>query len=162
MAQLVAGGPMVHARLTVNTTGASRTKVGLLWCAITLKWDGEGFPDLGWSDFAVVITCWWAEALHRLLVANESVEVRFMEGPYRAELSRLDATGIRVRCFESTRSRREVRHEIVARLDTLMDSVLKASDELLSVHRERDPRDSDVVALESAARSLRSARQAGV
>jgi hypothetical protein len=59
--------------------------IGGVW----LVTEGDAFPQVGWSDFVVVLLCWWAGALLKV-IHNEDMQTRvpFMDGPYAVDVAR--------------------------------------------------------------------------
>ncbi len=79
---------------------------------VYLDFDGVGFPDVGWSDFVVVISGWWIEALERFQRGRlQQVELRFMDGPYWIEVVRGDGGTVALRCVEDRRGMGVVHEE---------------------------------------------------
>jgi hypothetical protein len=75
------------------------------------------FPAERWNDFAVVITSWWLEAIHKLDKGiDREVLMHFMDGPYHLVATRLSGDEIRLRCVERRRSDL-VRHDELITLD---------------------------------------------
>ncbi|WP_434387716.1 hypothetical protein [Melittangium boletus] len=78
--------------LHVDTDSLARTASGSLTGVLFLRGDGGAFPDERWSDFPVVVLTWWLEALDGLRAGRApSASCRFMEGPFRVELTRRGA-----------------------------------------------------------------------
>ncbi|KKL25974.1 hypothetical protein LCGC14_2399930 [marine sediment metagenome] len=76
-------------------------------------WDAEGheFPEKCWNDSVVVIVLWWVESLLQLLRGSEeTVELRFMEGPFWVRLTRAGQAGILLQ-FVDGRHGRDVKYE---------------------------------------------------
>jgi hypothetical protein len=61
----------------------ARSATGSITGQIFLRAPAGSFPEDGWSDFPVVILCWWIQGL-RALAAREtgSFQGLFMDGPY--------------------------------------------------------------------------------
>ena len=59
--------------------------IGGIW----LVTESGAFPQVGWSDFVVVLLCWWADALLKVLL-NQDIQARvhFMAGPYAVDVAR--------------------------------------------------------------------------
>ena len=95
---------------------ARRTSAGVVVAGITLHADALAFPAKGWTDFAEVVLLVLTEAALALLRGNPGpLEVRFMEGPYLVELSRVSAATWRAALVEDrlTRDTRSI-HELSA------------------------------------------------
>lgn len=49
----------------------------------------DSFPEIEWNDFVVIICNWWIDSLLNLESSNQtSVELMFMDGPFRVEVQR--------------------------------------------------------------------------
>jgi len=59
--------------------------IGGIW----LVTESGAFPQVGWSDFVVVLLCWWADALLKVLL-NQDIQARvhFMDGPFAVDVAR--------------------------------------------------------------------------
>jgi hypothetical protein len=62
--------------------------VGPIWLRSKEKSE-LAFPETGWTDFPVVVLCWWLNAVEAVL-RNTSAEAAcpFMDGPFEFVLSR--------------------------------------------------------------------------
>lgn len=58
------------------------------------------FPGPGWSDFVVIVLGWWLEDR-----GEQSVELRFMDGPYLMYVTREGLTGCTLQCCEDREER---------------------------------------------------------
>src|SRR5919106_3604708 len=89
--------------ITFDRASLERYDSGSIIGVIFFNFGDSPFPGQGWSDFVVVILCWWLEGLRHLRFMN-SVTFRFMDGPYQARAT-LGADGqLRVRCVEMRRA----------------------------------------------------------
>jgi hypothetical protein len=90
------------------------------------------FPAERWNDFAVVITSWWLEAVHKVEKGiDREVLMRFMDGPYHLAATRMSGDEIRRRCIESRRSD-VVCHEQVLKLGELGELVRRLARQVAS------------------------------
>jgi hypothetical protein len=76
-------------RAVVEPSAMERLRSGSIVGPIWWEADGEGFPEIGWDDFPVVILGWWLSALRsgRPGRSPTTVELVFMDGPWEASLS---------------------------------------------------------------------------
>lgn len=84
------GGAMgTDTLLVADAETAEFRKGGPAIGGIWLVTESSAFPQAGWSDFVVVLLCWWADALLRVL-HNEDMQARvnFMDGPYCVAVAR--------------------------------------------------------------------------
>ena len=66
----------------------SRSKSGVVWARIYFQFDGQTFPDKGWTDLAVAFVNAWLSAVMRVFVGSSYKEtVRFLDGPLAVEIS---------------------------------------------------------------------------
>jgi hypothetical protein len=63
------------------------------------------FPGAGWSDFVAIVLGWWLEALQTLIRGEQSVELRFMDGPYVMYAIREGLTHCTLQCCEDREER---------------------------------------------------------
>lgn len=141
---------MLVAHIQVDTRTAGRSASGLVHAGLRLQVDGTFFPDERWTDFAVVVLSWWADAGLRLLAGDEGTAlVRFMEGPFVVELEAMSAQAWQVRLIEDGQRRRVVQEAMVA-ATPLLDSVLEAGSQVLDLCRERGWWSPDAEALRGA------------
>lgn len=146
---------MKHASLAIDARNVSRSPAGLVIADLALRWDDVGFPDPRWSDFALVVARWWIEAVIRLLGGlEEVVEVRFMEGPYRARVHRSANGSWRLQCVEGG-LRQRIRHDVTMEPHAFVQSLLDSSELLLDACRERGWWDADAEQLDASRAQLR-------
>jgi hypothetical protein len=70
---------------------------GKITGGISIRVGNLFFPERGWNDFVFIILQWWLEAANGILKRSEQVvSLRFMDGPYRAELTAVGANIVRV------------------------------------------------------------------
>lgn len=114
---------------------------------------GVVFPDPGWNDFVVVILDAWALALPRLLRGeSQSERVHFMEGPYAVDISRIDASSIRL-CAIEGRDRQVACAE--GATVGFAESVVSASQDVLRACRDGGAWTRDAEQLDRALSDLR-------
>jgi len=83
---------------------------------IFLELEGSAFPERGWSDFPVIILCWWTDAWLQLEVpTRREVQWRFMDGPHAATLTK--AEGGTVRSTQVYTSLLEAGERVIAHCD---------------------------------------------
>jgi hypothetical protein len=85
--------------LTSIERTAGDSVVGAIWIAA-----GEtdlAFPEVGWSDFPVILLSTWIPALRQLLARGQAAECHFLDGPYHFTASAVDAGRWRLACFEA-------------------------------------------------------------
>ena len=146
---------MTRAQLILQENEVSFTGSDHIICRLALHWDRLAFPHPEWSDFAVVVLSWWAQAAERLLAgARGPVKVSFMDGPYEVAIERAESGVWRVQCIETGR-RPVVRHDVRVEPGPLVESVLAAADGVLELCRTRGLRDRDTTHLISAVASLK-------
>jgi hypothetical protein len=69
--------------IVTDTASLHRSDMGSITGAIFLRGPTEDFPEDRWSDFPVVILCWWIDGLTDVVAGKErSFEGLFMDGPY--------------------------------------------------------------------------------
>jgi hypothetical protein len=137
----------------VDASTLAMSSHGSITGIIAVRTDAASFPDTRWSDFPVVILCWWLEPVSRILQGKTRVwDCRFMDGPIvvRLEHQRDDTWtlhGIRNDCTElsATVSCRAFVHSL---LDTGRHIVREC--------RQRGWQSRDLEALDSAVRTVQN------
>ncbi|MGZ6176562.1 MAG: hypothetical protein ACXWNB_12060 [Candidatus Binataceae bacterium] len=100
---------MDNAEIKIDPFTSGRTAAGLVFAGVGVRIGDFVFPDEKWTDFVIVILSWWAEAVMGLLHGSErTAELRFMEGPYVAELRAGGGPSWRVSFVEDRLKRRVV------------------------------------------------------
>jgi hypothetical protein len=88
------------------------------------------FPGPGWSDFVAIVLGWWLEALHTLESGQQSVELRFMDGPYLMRIGKESPLLYVLTCVEDRPGRTVVCQCRVDPAQVLSEIVRTASDVL--------------------------------
>ncbi len=92
----------------------SRSVTGVIY----FDFAGAYFPGEQWSDFPVVITKWWLDALEKLQRGFDSeVKLYFMDGPYWLTLTRQDGDDVQIRCIEDRKGAGVVHEELISLQD---------------------------------------------
>jgi len=115
---------------------------------IHVRLDDEAFPEQDWDDFVVVILDWWCRAL---MTNQKRTELGFMDGPFRAVLTRETAAESEVKLLGRRQDKvltGRVSHTMLAR------SVVAACDRVLATCRQRGWTTSDIDRLEGARAAL--------
>lgn len=87
-------------RIEIATAGIARSAQGTVAGPIWLAGPGgEAFPEVGWSDFPVVLLGAWIPSLRRLCDRQAAAECGFTDGQYHFTVSATDGAW-RVACFE--------------------------------------------------------------
>lgn len=90
------------------------------------------FPDEGWSDFAVIILCWWIKSFKGLLVSSigQTFEFDFMDGTPVVVGKKVDPSRIEL-SFEFDKEKREIEFTAICKLEELGNNLLTASKKVL-------------------------------
>ena len=88
----------VHVDLTSLARSSRGSVTGPIWLAESEA--GVAFPEVGWSDFPILLLGAWIPALRGVLTRGETAECHFMEGPYQFTVATTDSQRWRVACFE--------------------------------------------------------------
>jgi hypothetical protein len=147
----------MHASVQIDVESLTRSASGTVHGKLLLQIEEVSFPHPEWTDFVVVVLGWWCDAACRLYGgAREPIEVRFMEGPYLAELRSAPAQRWQVNLIEDGLLGRRVHHRSDVDAAPLMQSLLVASEEILEACKTRGWWSADADNLVSASRGLRS------
>lgn len=146
---------MKQATIHIGTDRFGQSAAGLVYGGLHIQLGERRFPDLGWTDFVVVVLSWWCRALARVLEGEGNpVEVRFMEGPYLVVIGPASGQAFHLELVEAGKSRR-----ILCETDVLIDPLVKsvvASAELTIVEcRNRDWWSNDADELVDALAALK-------
>jgi hypothetical protein len=143
------------AKLEVDVARVERTSTGLVDAGVRVRVAEITFPHEDWTDFAVLVVAWWAEALVRILNGDSmKEEIRFMDGPYVVRVERTTNDAWRLELVDDFQVRR-VRHAAVVDPVPLVASVVAAADSLLELCRTRGWESRDSVRLATLASGLR-------
>ncbi len=105
-------------QIIFDATPFHQSKMGSITGILYLNFDGFCFPCERWSDFPVVITTWWLEALEKLERGFErEVKLYFMDGPYWLMLTRQDGDDVQIRCIEDRKGAGVVHEELISLQD---------------------------------------------
>jgi hypothetical protein len=150
---------MEQAHLQIDADRCGRSSAGLVFAGLSLRLSGIVFPDKGWTDFIIVVLSWWADALVQLLRGDaETVELRFMEGPFLVELQQAAPGTWRLQLVEAGVKRR-VRHTATVPIAPLVQSVMVVSNRALDLCREHGWWSSDADVLAATLATLREEAQ---
>ncbi len=146
---------MKQATIQIGTDRFGQSATGLVYGGLHIQLDDRKFPDLGWTDFVVVVLAWWCRALARVLDGERSpIEVRFMEGPFLAVLGPASSQTLRLELVEAGKSRRVICVADVLS-DPLINSVLASAESAIAECRKRDWWSKDADELVDALASLK-------
>ncbi|MBT2661449.1 hypothetical protein [Bacillus sp. ISL-45] len=90
------------------------------------------FPDQGWSDFVVIILCWWIKSFKGLLVSSmgQTFQFDFMDETPVIVGRKVDSSRIEL-SFEFDKEKREIEYTAICKLEELGNSLIKASKKVL-------------------------------
>lgn len=126
-----------------------QSRMGAITAIVYLDFGHIRFPEERWSDFVVVLACWWLEAIRNLENNNGKPAVlRFMDGPYWVDIARLEKNILRLQCTDEYVQFR-VCHEHSSSLDELGRVVRQFAKEVLVACDMAGYRSHDVAHLRS-------------
>ena len=70
-------------QIQLNTDAFERSASGSIVGPVWVTLGDAQYPELGWSDFPVVVLGWWLDELASLSHRSESAVFRFMDGPFQ-------------------------------------------------------------------------------
>lgn len=133
---------------------ADESSVSGVW----IRFDDIAFPEEGWTDNAIVVLAWWADATTDLLLQRSAVaQWRFMDGPYWIEWDRRSPGNIRFRY--QTRTGPQTQHVGSADLEKAAQSLRAAVGRVLSHPAVESEPSRDVRTLRDAALRLNAVLQ---
>ncbi len=146
---------MKSARLELDTTSVERSGAGLVIAGIRLHVDGVSFPSHIWTDFAVVVLLWWADAAMSALNGDLGThEIRFLEGPFLVRLTPRTGGAWHLALVDNFLVP-QIRFEGTVRPAPLLRSLVAASDVILALCRDRGWESRDSARLELTISRLR-------
>ena len=147
---------MEKAILELDLARAGVSKAGLVSAGFRLRLNNLLFPHAEWTDFTVVILDWWVVAALRLLKGEQqTIEVRFMEGPFLVGIEAQSERTWKLKLIDAGH-RADVKVEAIVEALPLIRSILSAADAVLTLCRERRWWSSDAEALVSSLALLKS------
>lgn len=149
---------MTEARLILDPEYLSRSASGHVHGRLYVQFGELRFPDAGWNDFVVVVLGWWCRACYQLLDGGEdSLEVPFMDGPYRVRLGPRHGQVIHLELIED-RSSRRICCQAQVSIGVLFDSVVSAAERTVLECQARGWSSRDGDELVDSLRPLQRAR----
>jgi hypothetical protein len=133
--------------LAIPSESLSQSESGPIYGQVYFQLGREAFPGRGWSDLAVAFMCAWIAALMRLIESgSQSERVRFMDGPYWAELSKsrgtTDAANIG---FVRDRLQGPIlEHSAAVDLSSLLQDAIRLGEEVLCACRHNGWSNGDI------------------
>lgn len=91
------------------------------------------FPDCNWNDFIVVILTWWNKSIKSLETSSvgTSQDFNFMDGPFYVHGVKKDSTHIILNFITRNKAGLEVIALLDTEIDSLKNSIAKASRKVL-------------------------------
>lgn len=149
---------MQLARIVMGSDVLSRSAAGGVYGNLSLQLNGLNFPEAQWTDFVVVVLCWWCRAAFQLLQGQtESAELRFMEGPFLVELRVSTPDTWHISLVEAGLTRR-IRDSAEVKANPLVQSIVEASERAIAACRRQGWSSSDIDDLGSAVATLRQVK----
>ncbi|MCP5348374.1 MAG: hypothetical protein H7A04_16095 [Pseudomonadales bacterium] len=131
----------------IDCSTLERSRTGTITGELAVRVEGEWFPERQWNDFPVVVLEWWLAALLDLRAAD-SVDLRFMDGPFLVRLSPQHQSMFRLEGVEDGQIRRvNVATEVSIR--QVYDSIIRAAQLVDKACTERGWSSDDVRRLQS-------------
>jgi hypothetical protein len=124
----------------IERRSSRRSQRGSVTGLICLDFGNRQFPNAKWSDFVVVVLGWWLDAIEK---AEDSIVLRFMDGPYLLRGHHTDGENFSFDCIEDRRTER-VLSTFLVRLPNLRAEIEKAACEVLAVCNEQGWASSDI------------------
>jgi hypothetical protein len=147
---------MTHATINLSTETLEGSASGVVHGPISIRVAEQSFPDAGWTDFVLVVLAWWCRALSRVLDGeNDSIDVRFMEGPFVALVGPSRGRHVQLELTDGSVGRASrFKGEVLC--SPLVDSVIAAANSVIDECRKRNwwSKDADEL-IDSAKRSGR-------
>ena len=111
---------------------------GVITGRIFLRCGDTCFPEASWNDFAAVVLTWWVEAI---LALDESAcapkELRFMDGPFWAEVSNDETDSLRFQFVDGRARSLKILSSGIAKAGEFKKSLLTTSERLLRAAESR-------------------------
>ena len=73
--------------IVVGRASIQQSTSGRVTGVLFVRHSEGSFPDGEWNDFLDVVLAWWCDALAELNTGAPNVVLRFMDGPFRLEVS---------------------------------------------------------------------------
>ncbi len=133
--------------VVVDTSSLNRSRMGSVTGQVFLQGPTGSFPEDHWSDFPVVILCWWIEGLQSVVAGEEcSFQGMFMDGPFAFVVQRGEGGFDRI-AWGPTEEETPVG---IVEISSLLLSVVAAGRIVADACRERDWSGHDLELLEKA------------
>lgn len=154
---------MEDALVELDSNKVGRSKSGLVFAGLSIRFGSLTLPHPDWTDNVVVVLSWWTREIAKLLSCRvERVEIRFMEGPFVPELQRVDSRTWDLRLIEAG-IERDVQGHGEINVEAFVGSLLAACNQTLELCRAHSWWSSDADALRVGMEALRGeARARGI
>ncbi len=112
------------------------------------------YPDIGYTDFVVVILGWWLQGSSALVDDGDKVENDFMDGPYQFTTEKL-GNNVAIRLYQRTVNKtQQVGSTVVVLLNEYNDELYRAAQQLLKALDVLDASGTDIEVLRSTLKVL--------
>ena len=141
-------------RVVVKEDSLHRSSYGSIVGVIYIAFDEQGFPEVEWSDFPVILLSWWLDAAAVFLDRpNVVTELRFMDGPFLVEATSKGDGSLRLDCV-SDASRRQTEASFQTSAAHFCSELLKAAKTIERACIERAWQSADTLALSRSLANL--------
>ena len=138
--------------IVVSKESFSISTTGMVTGEIWFEFSEFSFPEKHWNDFVAVVLSWWCEAMNSIRYLGENSILRFMDGPYEVQASRVASDSIKL-SFAEGRSRR-VAHTSQVSVKDFKNSLIRASQAVLSFCGNHKIENNDIEKLRNEVRIL--------
>lgn len=137
-----------------------RSKRGAITAPVYFDFGNFKFPEEGWSDFIVVIGCWWLDSISKLIKGWESeIELCFMDGPMLIKLTMSDGNNILLECIDQGGRSDVIEYQKKYTLDSITKALLSNSNSILRICSENNWCSDDIDNLAKLNKSVSELRK---
>jgi hypothetical protein len=114
---------------------------GQIWC----EFGTLAFPQSHWTDFPIVVVCWWLEAIVGLVDGRKrTADLSFMDGPYMFHVFAKRRESWQAEWVERRAAATNVIHQFDFTPDPFIRSLIACSDDLLQECSEKGWASADI------------------
>jgi hypothetical protein len=142
--RLEQGKRITDIALNISLESLEQLSGGRVYGGVHLQLAGARFPSGEWTDFVAVVLSFLCDGLAKVLAGpDQSVDVRFMEGPFAVRLGPIASSKIVIGLLDNTSSS-AVADSTEIHLESLMRTALKATRAVVDECRSRGFSSTDV------------------
>ena len=121
------------------------SKRGVITAPIYFDFGDFQFPEVGWSDFIVIISGWWLDAIQKLNQGWErEIELCFMDGPMIIKLTLGERDDLLLECVNQRGRVDIIEYKTTITKELIVSKLLSNAKNILKLCRENNWQSADI------------------